>query len=136
MLLCRLIYYSLHVHSMNNDNDIEDILNVARKENTKKQITGALYFNGKYFLQALEGQRNLVCETFNSIANDPRHTNVQLVSFNAEHKRLFSDWSMAYYADIERNRSKVLKYNISDEFDPERMSAESITGLFLSLRET
>ena len=135
MFLSRLIYYSTHVHSNNDENEIEDILNTARKKNKKKHITGALYFNGSYFLQVLEGERNCVCETYHCIEKDSRHTNLQLVSFSSESQRLFSDWSMAYYADIERNRNKVIKFNTNDEFVPDHMSTESITAMLLALKE-
>ena len=86
-----------------------------------------------FFLQILEGQRKLVCETYHSISKDPRHEDVQLISFSGESKRLFSEWSMAYCGDTKKNRKEILTHNINDEFNPTQMSPESILNLILAL---
>ena len=124
MFLTRLLYFSRTEASV--DQDIEQILMTARRENAKRQVTGALWFDGDHFVQALEGGRQAVSETYHRIAADPRHRDIELVSCEMVDSRLFHKWRMAYFADTEENRALILKYSGQDRLIPERMSARSL----------
>lgn len=56
MFLTRLIYTS-SVSEQFSPDDISTILDAARNNNQKFNVTGMLCFNRKYFLQCLEGSR-------------------------------------------------------------------------------
>lgn len=124
MYLTRLIYFSRAKTGV--DQDIEQILESARKHNGQRNITGALWFDGDYFVQALEGGRHAISETYHRIAADPRHTDIELVSCDNVDSRLFHKWRMAYFADTQDNRELITKYSAHDKLMPERMSARSL----------
>ena len=72
------------------------ILAAAQRNNRARDITGLLMFNGKRFLQVLEGPSNAVEETFARIQCDPRHRAHVVLSRKTVEKREFGDWSMAF----------------------------------------
>jgi len=76
--------------------DPASILSASRRNNARVRITGALWFDGKRFLQALEGEDAQVDETFRRIQADPRHRALVLLSSREIATREFGEWAMAY----------------------------------------
>ncbi|WP_420607107.1 BLUF domain-containing protein [Novosphingopyxis sp.] len=76
--------------------DLEAILEVSRHNNASSNVTGLLFFNGRRFLQALEGQSADVDATFERIQKDPRHHALVILSTRVVQSREFGTWAMAY----------------------------------------
>lgn len=74
--------------------DVEEILRASRRNNERARVTGLLIFDGKRFLQALEGSLEDVEATFSRIAVDPRHRALVRLSGRAVEAREFGEWSM------------------------------------------
>ncbi len=72
------------------------ILSSARFNNARQHITGALFFSGQCFVQHLEGPQEYVEATLDRIAQDVRHTNLNVVSHGWGENRRFASWSMIY----------------------------------------
>jgi hypothetical protein len=77
------------------DDQLKDILAIARRRNRQNGITGLLIADGKRFLQALEGEGPIIEATFARIKNDPRHFAVVMLSMKEIVRREFGDWEMA-----------------------------------------
>ena len=82
MFLVRLIYTS-KTSSHFGPEDIEGILEKARSNNLKNNVTGLLCFNNKYFLQCLEGSREKVNNTYHQILNTSKLRSIAAI-FNAK----------------------------------------------------
>ncbi|HET9511089.1 MAG TPA: BLUF domain-containing protein [Sphingomonas sp.] len=78
--------------------DADDILATSRRNNTSDGLTGLLYFDGKRFLQALEGEPGAVARALTRIESDPRHRAIVILSDRTVDEREFGAWSMAYRA--------------------------------------
>jgi hypothetical protein len=76
--------------------EVDRIVAVARRENDRLGITGALVFTQAHFAQALEGDRAALETLMERIRRDPRHDKVTIVSEGEREARLFPQWSMAY----------------------------------------
>ena len=87
--------------------DLGSILAVARRNNQARGITGLLMFNGKRFLQVLEGPDGAVEETFARIRRDPRHRAHVMLSRKAISAREFGDWSMAFRESECDSRNEI-----------------------------
>jgi hypothetical protein len=74
--------------------DVDEVLLASRRNNQRARVTGLLIFDGKRFLQALEGALEDVETTFSRIAADPRHRALVRLSGRAVAAREFGDWSM------------------------------------------
>lgn len=75
---------------------LPSILATARRNNERNGITGLLMFNGKRFLQVLEGPVTAVEQTFDRIRQDPRHRAHVVLRRTAIAAREFGQWSMAF----------------------------------------
>ncbi len=75
---------------------IAQILQTARANNSRKNVTGALLYNAGYFAQVLEGPRSSVEEIFEKIQMDARHGDVTVLEGGDAEVRDFPEWSMAH----------------------------------------
>src|SRR5689334_19346571 len=89
---------------------LDDILNQSRKRNPALGITGLLCVSGDVFIQVIEGGREEVCELYNAIVRDPRHTQVRLLSYEEITERRFGAWTMGQANIAKINPSLLLKY--------------------------
>jgi hypothetical protein len=82
---------------------VDRILGASRTNNKRVGVTGILLFNGKRFLQLLEGEAEAVTATYRRIARDPRHYAIVKLSEREIEDREFDVWDMAYqrFADAE-----------------------------------
>jgi len=135
MFLIRLVYAST-ISNEFHSTDIDKILESARKNNGKNNITGMLCFNRKFFLQYLEGSREQVNETYHHILNDPRHKKIIILDYKEIALRDFPNWSMSYVPESSLTDPVNLKYSGSSNFTPYDMSGESAQKMMLELSET
>ena len=73
---------------------IRTLVETSEPSNVKAGITGILLATRTHFLQVLEGDFDAINRLFLRIARDPRHDEIQLISFNCTESRLFADWAM------------------------------------------
>jgi predicted sulfurtransferase len=75
-----------------------DIVRVARSENARRGITGALLVYDDGFCQTLEGEEQSVRALLARIERDPRHEKIEVLYAGAA-SRVFARWAMAMVAD-------------------------------------
>lgn len=134
MSLVRMIYASTIAKDLEKD-AISKIMTWSKSENKKHNITGLLYFNRRYFLQVLEGDRDTVNELFLKIAHDERHKNVVICEFVEVYQREFESWKMGYIPESKVTTPIILKYSTDTKFNPYTMSSKSQLAMMLELRE-
>lgn len=130
--LVRLIYASRLAKSCV-PKDIDAIIKVSRIKNNKAQITGALCYDKRSFLQCLEGPRDAVNGLYRKIAVDPRHQQVSLIEFSEISERDFCDWQMAYVRAEDASQNIILKFSRDRRFDPFLMGASQARSFLQSL---
>jgi len=123
-MLYQLLYVSDFDASV--PSDMDAIVQRAKEVNERLHVTGALWFDGRTFLQMLEGGRAALSEVLTRIMRSNVHRNVELVCFRPAAERLFSDWSMAYFHAGDEDGGVVKKFSVDNEFRPRDMSAESL----------
>jgi len=114
----------------------ESILQQSRAHNPAAGITGILCFSGNVFIQALAGGRDAVCELYNTIARDARHTNVRILDFAEIRERRFGNWTMGQVDIAKVNPSLLLKYGETGELDPFACSGQATLALLDELIAT
>jgi hypothetical protein len=75
---------------------VEEILWTSRRNNGAVHVTGLLLFNGKRFLQLLEGPKAAVATVYGRILRDDRHYAVVKLSEREIDEREFGGWDMAF----------------------------------------
>ena len=78
------------------ESNVVDILRVARKRNGEIGVTGMLLFKDGSFMQALEGDEDVVRGLFSLIQTDPRHYGITIMLERQIEKREFPEWTMAF----------------------------------------
>ena len=100
MITCRLIYRSIVDHQHLKPSQIGVLANQAARNNRKLGLYGILIHSNGRFLQLIEGPSKFVNEVFCKIVKDPRHYQIELISFENIVKPEFADWTMKLL-DIE-----------------------------------
>lgn len=116
--------------------DLSGILADSRANNTKHDITGVLISAGNYFIQALEGGRAQVNETYNHIVHDQRHSDVTILCFDEISHRSFEGWTMGEVSLDQVNMAVLLKYSPSTKLDPFAMTGSAVLALLHELVAT
>lgn len=76
------MYQIVYVSAANQDfsaTHLKKLLVRARMRNKEAEVTGMLVFYDGTFLQALEGEKGAVLETFGRIEKDPRHRDLAIL---------------------------------------------------------
>ena len=134
-MLVRLLYASRAATSLTGT-VVDSILAQSRRNNTERGITGILCYSDDIFLQALEGGRDDVCETFNAIVRDERHASVRILSFEEIGERRFGGWTMGQVNIAKVNPSLLLKYAEKPVLNPFSCSGRASMSLLEELMAT
>ena len=129
------MYASRAVPSVDQDALIA-ILRKSKANNPLIGVTGVLCFSQGIFLQALEGGRSAVNQLYNRIAADPRHTQVELLTYEEVGERRFAGWSMGQVNVSRLNPALLLKYSERPALDPYAVSGKVSMALFEELMAT
>lgn len=134
-MLVRCLYASRPSTSLAPDL-LDKILEQSRRNNPKLGITGLLCFTSDVFVQVIEGSRDAVCELFNAIVRDERHSNVRLLSYEEIAERRFPGWSMGQVNLDTVNPALLLKYSETAELNPFVASGAATMLLLTELMAT
>jgi hypothetical protein len=134
-MLVRLMYASRAAETVRPDT-LNAILRKSTQSNPACGVTGVLCFSGEIFLQVLEGGRSQVSKLYNRIAQDPRHTDVVLLSYDEIEERSFAGWAMGQVNMGRLNPALLLKYSESAVLDPYAVSGKVSMALFNELVAT
>ncbi|MGP9688103.1 BLUF domain-containing protein [Psychrobacter sp. AOP22-C1-C5] len=93
--LCQLVYLS-HITStgLSSSSTLNDIAEVAIKQNKIDNITGILCYGNGYFLQCVEGTEQALTNLKNRLLLDDRHKDLKILDFSALAERRFAAWSL------------------------------------------
>jgi len=115
---------------------IESILDQSRVNNPQQGITGILCYTANLFIQVLEGGRDEVCDLFNKIVPDDRHSNVRILVYEEISERHFSHWTMGHVDISKVNPGLLLKYSPKTALDPFLISGHATLALLHELVST
>jgi hypothetical protein len=81
-------------------------LDDAIRNNSKKNITGMMVYSGGNVMQVLEGEKDVVLDTFRLIEMDTRHKGIFILIEHEVVERQFASWSVGFQhlskADLEK----------------------------------
>jgi Sensors of blue-light using FAD len=134
-VLVRLMYASRAVAPLGAD-DVAAVLRQSNANNPRVGVTGVLCHSGDIFLQVLEGGRSQVSHLYNRIAQDRRHRDVVLLSYEEIDERSFAGWAMGQVNMARLNPALLLRYAESAVLDPYVISGRVSMALFNELVAT
>lgn len=118
MPLVTLVYTSTAAKNVN-DEMLKEILTVSREKNRQRNVTGMLLYRDGIFLQALEGEAEVVDALYTRIATDPRHNNIAVIHRGPIYSRSFTQWAMGFNPISDQDIKRLPGYNnaLEDEMD-------------------
>ena len=136
-MLVRLMYASRTAATTDAD-AMQAILRQCKDNNPALGITGLLCQCGSsgIFMQVLEGGRAAVNQLYLKIAQDKRHSDVQLLSYEEINERRFAGWAMGQVNMARLNPALLLKYSATTVLDPYSMSGQASRAMFEELVAT
>ncbi|MDE2369637.1 MAG: BLUF domain-containing protein [Burkholderiales bacterium] len=134
-MLVRLLYASRAAAGTNAETQAA-ILHQSKAHNPVQGITGVLCFSEGIYMQVLEGGRGAVNGLYGRILRDPRHRDVELLSYEEIGERRFAAWSMGQVNLGRLNPALVLKYSERPTLDPYAVSGQVSMALFMDLVAT
>lgn len=93
--MIQIAYMSTATQPMTTEQLI-DLLQQSFKNNTASGVTGMMLYGNATFLQALEGEEQVVDELYQKIAKDQRHASIVFLHRKTIERRQYSDWTMAF----------------------------------------
>lgn len=115
------------------DAEISRILEIARVNNSKQDVTGALLFNSGFFAQVLEGPKAAIEKIFEKIQRDDRHNDVTVLETGFHDSRDFSEWSMAYVHPPTEQQATGIAATLDKALVNPAESANAVLGLLRTL---
>ncbi len=101
--------------------EVDAILAASARNNPERGITGLLLFNGRNFLQLLEGEEREVTALMDTITADPRHSGVSVLDKRTIEARACPDWAMkrVLIAESIANRRDMLERELPEGLQPD-----------------
>ena len=90
-----LIYASSAVAEFS-PSELVDLLKSCHESNAKLGVTGMLLYKDGNFMQAIEGDEDVVRDLYARISLDPRHRGMMTLLAESVPERQFPDWSMGF----------------------------------------
>ena len=91
--MIQLLYISTATRDMD-EADLAAIGEVANRRNARDGITGLLCFNGRNFMQWIEGERAAIDALMAKLQDDERHSGIVVMHDEPAGERAFPNWSM------------------------------------------
>jgi len=109
-----------------------NILDEAIDFNYRNGVTGVLYYGHGYFVQCLEGNKNIIDDLFyNRIVKDERHINCEILYYAENQTCLFSQWTMKFSPINKKISEFFMQYHL-EAFNPYLLTDET-TEKFISI---
>lgn len=116
-MLVRFLYASRTAQAMSSTL-LASILAQCTKNNPRLGITGVLCYTDAIFIQVLEGGRDEICDLYNAIVRDARHTDVRMLVFEEIKQRKYARWAMGQ-VDLNRvSQDLLLRYSEKAVLNP------------------
>ncbi|MES2465156.1 MAG: BLUF domain-containing protein [Armatimonadota bacterium] len=120
----QIVYYSEAATPMQTD-DLEELLDHARRSNAANCVTGALVYADGIFLQVLEGDNARVQELMAKIQRDVRHGGVLILREGEVPEAIFGSWKMAFVSATPQQVAKWAGLRVANgTFESSRDEAE------------
>jgi hypothetical protein len=105
--LVHIIYCSVSAQSDFSAADLDELLEVCRRNNGRAGVTGLLLYQSPWFFQILEGEPIALEALYEKIASDKRHRRIMKIIQEPIQARDFAEWTMGR-ADVSHQELKQI----------------------------
>ncbi len=90
--------------------EVERVVESAQRNNVERDISGFLIYNGRNFLQLIEGPKAALMSLLGTLARDPRHSGMLTLIDEPIEERSCPEWSMhrmRFATDLVERRASI-----------------------------
>lgn len=100
--------------------EVDAILEASQRNNSARGVTGLLLYNGRNFLQLLEGEESELIALITRISHDTRHGGLSVLNSLTVPERVCPDWAMKriQISQSVAERKAVLEPELPKGLDP------------------
>lgn len=122
--MIQISYISTAPHPMDTE-ALLALLQQSLNNNRRLGVTGLLLYSNRTFLQALEGDENVVGPLYEKIMRDPRHTDIKSLNRKSIERRQYEEWTMGFkrLSDSDLDHVDGLKDFSLKDFNAEYLAA-------------
>ncbi|MFN3226247.1 MAG: BLUF domain-containing protein [Hyphomicrobiales bacterium] len=106
-----------------------NLVKQADKNNIPQGVSGCLIHVDDYFIQVMEGPRAALSTTYNRIAQDERHHEINLVHAGPAVTRQFTSPSLAAFDIASETNPVFSKYKVRPKFCPYQLAPHALGDL-------
>ena len=115
------ICYLSKDHQLMKTLELEGLFTQVLEFNTSSNISGLLLHNNNFFLQVLEGTKEIIQQLFTEIRKDSRHKDILIVLDQKIENRIFKNYDARFSIvktrdDIERLNTYLSKYSSENNY--------------------
>jgi hypothetical protein len=123
-MLYRLIFCSTAT-SLCNVGELAAMTERAQAFNDTHDVTGLLINNSRFFLQSIEGARELVNDLYGRISRDPRNQHVVLIKYEQVRERMWTGWESRFLMPTAPMQRLLKRFATQDQFNPYTLHPDS-----------
>jgi hypothetical protein len=97
------------------DDQLQELLCVARRRNKQLNVTGIMIYGNERFMQVLEGEEATVRALYEHIKRDARHHHITAYADKPIAHRAFAEWAMAFQAATPQQFEEMAGYLVPSE---------------------
>lgn len=129
------LVYSSHAKVPFQEKTLEQLLFQCQRNNSNKGVTGLLLYTDQKFVQVIEGEKNVIQNTYQKIQEDTRHENVEVLIEGPIKERNYPQWNMGYKSLLPEEVMKRLGYRDPvNYFRKNKVTGDShVAELFMKL---
>lgn len=132
-MLYRLVYSSRATQPFWPE-DLFNLVEIARRKNALRAVTGMLLYHDGQFLQLLEGNEAEVKAVYQLVQRDQRHENLQILLQGSIATRDFPNWTMGFQSiDDAWNMPPAWSTVLEEGFNSSATSAQPSAAVQLLL---
>jgi hypothetical protein len=131
MPLERLIYVSRAPSS--GEAELQRIIGTSQVNNRRRDLTGALAYTGRHFVQVLEGDPQALSALLQSLQSDDRHDGLRVLMRRAVAQRKYDGWAMELVLSLDQ-ADAVQALIDQPPAEPDTLEA-FVDGLLAELRD-
>ena len=101
--------------------EVDAILETSQRNNVARGVTGLLLYNGRNFLQLLEGEESELVTLMLKISHDARHTGISMIERKSANAPACPNWAMRRIpiAETVSKRREALEAQLPEGLDPQ-----------------
>ncbi|MCH2488294.1 MAG: BLUF domain-containing protein [Erythrobacter sp.] len=107
-MIASLLYSSSASPSVDSG-DVFSIIEISARNNPRRDVTGFLIYDGREFLQYVEGPQDALDTLLETLGRDTRHHSVRILHRAQSDKRLFPKWAMRRAGEGAENELATIR---------------------------